>query len=206
MRAVERGTEPRRLATLRRAQPDRKWDSGGEAHTHRQISVSLIAAQSGMCAYCESPISLEDHAIEHVHPKSVRRCAVRPSKNHNYEWTNLFAVCSATDHCDGPKADKHLCETVLFPDVMDAATRYFSINPLSGEFSPDPNLGVEDTHGVDAAIEELALNCRVLAERRLGVIEALGKMISEDATVDAALAAHTLEVQAFATTIDLFLS
>ena len=203
MRAVRRGPEPQLLTSLTLVHPDRTWDSSGEPEVHAAIVGGLRHQQGNVCAYCERILVLGGR-VEHVHPKSIQHCDVRPSSNHNYDWLNLLLVCVSSTHCDGPKSDKHLCEAVVFPDELLRDLAYIAVNSLTGEVAPAVGLEPAVRGRLENAIAELNLNDPELAELRLATISMIRNELAESGRVD--LARHRASVSGgFPSTIEAYL-
>lgn len=201
MRAIDRGDAPVELTTLLNVEPARKWSTNGEPDVHRAIADTLRQDQSRLCAYCEQPLEGVSQ-VEHIHPKSVVECATRKSHNFNYDWQNLLLVCGAKGHCDGPKADRDLCGSVLFPDEMDGDMTYWDINSLDGELQVAAGLPSNISEAAQRAIDELNLNDAALKKLRVVVMELIQQKLDEYG--DEGLARHRVTYAGFATTADLY--
>lgn len=202
MRPVFRGDPPAALVSLVAVNPSRCWSSSGEAEVHAAIIEALRTAQDRLCAYCEQPVR-KDGCVEHIHPKSVAPCSVRPSDNCHYDWTNLLLVCGRNEHCDGPKANDDICGDMLFPDEMDVGACYFTVNSLDGALSVAPGLPHPVAEKAERAIDLLFLNHANLKALRLEVV----KLIQEELQVtnDEGLARHkALCAGGFVTTIETY--
>lgn len=203
MRAVRRGAPPPALGSLLGVAPDRTWSSDGEGEVHDAIRDGLRSAQHRICAYCERPVPTGGR-VEHVHPKSLPACLPRYSNNPGYDWDNLLLVCGATSHCDGPKGDLHLCDSVLFPDEMVREGQYFSINSLTGKISAYDELEPAVRLRVSGAIDELRLNDPDLKAMRVRVIGIVRDELETHG--DLALARHRASVTGgFVSTIAAYL-
>lgn len=203
MRPVDRGAPPELLISLVTAQPDRKWDSGGEPDVHRAIKGSLRSAQAELCAYCEQPL-LGGGQVEHIHPRTVDPCATRSNHHWHYDWTNLLLVCGSASHCDGPKANEDWCAEVLFPDEMSPEMSYFTVNSLDGEISVKDGLPESVWKQAKRAVDALVLNHPNLKRSRLNVIEQLQADLSSSDQEHFAL--HRARCSGFPSTIEAYLA
>ena len=128
-----------------------------------------------------------DLRIEHFHPKSDT------SRNWAFDWNNMLAVCTGGDeralmdeariavgkrdhHCDSPKGEKNLDGVILNPLTdIPAFPSLFEEDPIrntSEELYLRPNANACEAVGSDClekarrTLEELHLNCRLLAQLR----------------------------------------
>lgn len=176
MRAIDRAAPPASLEVLTALVPSAKWDSSGRDLIHTHIRAALFVAQGGLCAYCERPLSITHLCIEHIHPRAVTPCNVRPSGD--YDWDNLFAVCGSQETCDGPsgKAGRHLCGDIAFPDEFVAPQRLVDVNPANGKLIARHDLAHDEAKRIEKALETLNLNCETLNGQRKQVLVAIDQM------------------------------
>jgi uncharacterized protein (TIGR02646 family) len=79
----------------------RRFDFEGSIYAHPDVKQTLIDAQRGKCAFCESKVTHVDYGdVEHYRPKAaVRQVAGGPLRRPGYywlayDWNNLFLACS----------------------------------------------------------------------------------------------------------------
>jgi uncharacterized protein (TIGR02646 family) len=160
----------------------RKLKIDSAIYGHRSVKQTLIAAQHGKCAFCESKLKHVAHGdIEHFRPKAgyLQEAGEKPLKKPGYywlayEWTNLLFACQICNQ-QGKKN--------LFP-LVDPARRAVSHHDDVGAEEPllidpaavDPQdyIGFREEvayglpgrpHG-KTTIEVLGLNRQALCEAR----------------------------------------
>jgi uncharacterized protein (TIGR02646 family) len=204
VRSIDRAEEPRGLALLRKAEPNKQWSSSGAGVVHSEVGEKLYAVQNHCCAYCERPLQLEDGHIEHIHPRSIwPTCDQRPSLNHHYDWHNLLLVCTNLGTCDDDKAKagKHLCAEIYYPDNI-GEDRIFLIDTYTGRLFVDPAAPAERQAKATRTIQELKLDDVGLNEsRRAVIVEFQRRVFEEDISPD--LASLEMHRDGFPTTVDL---
>ncbi len=139
----------------------------------------LLHEQNGLCAYCQSPITIENSSIEHVLPKSL-------NKENSTGYYNLVAVCkphhkdsNGLYHCDKSKMDRPLTPFIFFSDSNVSKLRnnkYFTMGS-DGQLRPHHQLPNLIKNQVETFIEILNLNHDVIRQNREkdvlgGIIEA----------------------------------
>jgi uncharacterized protein (TIGR02646 family) len=152
--------------------PRRSYDYGLDYSAMTELwraKEFLLKEQHGLCAYCQSKLTLDQSSIEHVIPKEL-----------NIElstvYSNLVAVCKSplADpstgrlHCDKEKSNK-LIFPLIFVSVANvnliANNKYFTAQ-ADGSIVPKLNLNAEDKKLVEVYIEVLNLNHSLLMAKR----------------------------------------
>lgn len=119
MKRVTRPQEPIELTNFRQAAPTSTWEqmrndanyNGPEAYDI--CREQLIAAQGGICAYCEIDIRDNDPLkcrVEHFHPKSD----ISAVHNWALDWNNMLGVCAGGSykHAEVPYAQEPLADNL----------------------------------------------------------------------------------------------
>lgn len=135
----------------------------------------LLDEQKGLCAYCQSRLTLENSSIEHIIPKTFNQ-----ELSTNYH--NLVAVCrqpvvdeSGRSHCDKERGNSILTPLILHTSMATSLKRnhaYFKAT-ASGELLPNENLDEATKVQVKSFIEVLNLNHTSLKTARKNRLDAL---------------------------------
>lgn len=130
----------------------------------------LINEQNGLCAYCQTPLTIGNSSIEHVIPKGF-------NKELSTNYFNLVAVCNLRDkdpetgklHCDNEKGSS-LVSPVIF-DTRTASTgnavNFYFAAFANGEIRPRNGLPDVTRIQVESFIEITNLNHKILKEKRV---------------------------------------
>lgn len=167
MKRVLKPEEPTLLTRFRRAAPQSTWQNmkddanfGGPA-AYKECRKQVLAAQGGICAYCEIDISDNDPLkcrVEHFHPKSD----ISPAHNWALDWNNLLGVCAGGSYKSGsapytqePLAQNLSCDAykdqmiqsgklseqcegwILNPIELVASPSLFQIDKSTGKLVPN---------------------------------------------------------------------
>jgi len=128
----------------------------------------LLAEQSGLCAYCQSPLKKTDSSIEHVIPNSQNR-------NLSTLYHNLVVVCkdpqkdsNGRSHCDMERGNKLLPPLVFYENaqVTSVSDHAFIDASADGSISAKHNLNDSTNSQVQAFVDVLNLNHEKLMRKR----------------------------------------
>ena len=169
--------------------------------TKKALQRQLFNDQKGLCAYCEIDLSFTpanaggdapkgDFQIEHFHPQSDK---CNPSKDWVFDWMNLMGICTGGTetklidkshvasgklnyHCGSRKGNKILDDKILNPLLLPAFPNFFMEDTERGTedkffLSPNKSLSPTDYAKAQNTLQELNLNCDLLAKFRRSTIK-----------------------------------
>lgn len=124
-------------------------------NSQRSTDLAAEVTEYGvLCAYCEGAIYAEGH-IEHFRRKNPQHFPEL-----TFQFSNLFLVCGAKDHCghykDGPATLAYSTDDLIKPDEMKP--EHYLYFHSSGEVRPQERISPEDKHIAAETIRVLGLN------------------------------------------------
>ena len=150
----------------------RSYDYKADCSALRDIAHAkayLLNEQHGLCAYCQSALTIDQTSIEHVIPKE-----------HNVPFStlyhNLVAVCKSTSldnitgkrYCEVMRGSQLLPALVFYGDAQVTTTKnhsYFTAYQ-DGYVNVKPRLQLSIANQASAFIDILNLNHSKLVEKR----------------------------------------
>lgn len=197
-RCAKSQPEPECLARFRTTNGTGTWEQlrAQEPECYTRIRDITRRDQSGLCAYCELNLDLDNEQVAHFHPKSD----MMPQHNWALTWTNLWLACKGgsqtwmTDldrycpplpdnlSCDECKGDRVVDGLVLAPDEIPVFPRIFRFEQRLDrlEICVDEQACYDAGIPVDKAqqtINAFNLNCSRLAAARLALHRQLEQAI-----------------------------
>jgi uncharacterized protein (TIGR02646 family) len=167
-----------------------------EASAYAQLRDALLAAQGGLCAYCEQRVTAadgtlipNDHHIEHLLSKAA-------GVGRTLDWTNMFLCCgggtyrewdrgyrdavrhytSAADVSCGHAKGEHVLPPSCDPRLFPCIPRLVDIG-LDGAIAPNAtacaSAGIPPSDLATAIDALLNLNCERLKRARLKTVDNL---------------------------------
>ncbi len=134
----------------------------------KKVKEYLIAEQSGLCAYCQRSLALEDASIEHLVPKGFNTIL-------STSYWNLVAVCKNPSidskgklHCDKERKDQLLVHIIMYSNAEVTHTRnhgFFIVKP-DGAILAKPGLNQNISNQTESFIDILNLNHSFLKHSR----------------------------------------
>lgn len=154
---VNRGSEPRELAKVRRRELARAilhWSSsdatdftGYPFEGYRAAATTLYCRQYRKCAFCERRAGWENQPVEHFRPKGGAQRDAKKRDPHHYwwlawSWDNLFFACS---RCNGAltKANHFPLEAGTAALPLPAREAALALDPASLDLSAERPLLID---------------------------------------------------------------
>lgn len=156
MRKLERGAAPACLASYRHGRDN--W-SQVTPQEKAMIWTALEQMQGLYCAYCESPISIENRHIEHFYQRN-RAPAL------TFSWANLFGSCNHKASCGKYKDElpAYRPADLIKPDIDDPA--HFLLFVSDGSVAVREKLDQDDQRRAAETIRIFNLNGPLKHARR----------------------------------------
>jgi uncharacterized protein (TIGR02646 family) len=136
--------------------------------------MALRELAHGKCVFCESALEVTTYLeIEHYVAKMVTPALA-------FEWTNLLPACRL---CNNAKGEQDHKGALLKPDQEDPEP-YFWIHPDTGKLEPHPSLHADQTYRVNETIRLCDLQRPALCEKRLRMLERVGRWLDHVSTAN----------------------
>jgi uncharacterized protein (TIGR02646 family) len=155
------------------------FDSATFQPVKRPVKVSLNADQTGLCAYCETPLAPTDGQIDHIKPKN----GPHAHPHLTFTYSNYAHSCINNKTC-GQKKKAGLLPIEPGPGCNDS----FSLT-LDGQLEPMPELSRQQKHAVCQTRDMLGLqNPALVRDREIWIKSVLELMKADPALVQVFLA------------------
>ena len=195
MHWVERGQEPKRLASIHASYTSHWVDFyrhqiGTKPPSDsywRDFHDELGQAFFLLCGYCEESCKGE---IDHFHPKSQFPESV-------YIWSNWVFACH---ECNQAKGEKWPTPGYVDPcssSVIDHPENFFEFDTMTGEILPKQSLSLDQFDRVRRMRDDLKLNHRHHLKQRLEWVTLVSAAIAQDNELRNLVASRSTQLSSF---------
>lgn len=111
MQKITKGDEAPELSRWRRRHPGMHYNDIGveDGDVRRSIRRDCLKEQNGLCAFCCSPVSIDNGHNAHIRSKTLY-------PRNSLDWDNIVASCMAEEHCGMYQKRNDIPLTPLMPE------------------------------------------------------------------------------------------